>query len=356
MARKSKGYVELFWECPNCRGENLGGDAVCGNCGRAQPDGVEFYQGSHQKILKDEKKLARAKAGADIHCAYCDTRNAGDAKQCRQCGASLAEGAQRKSKGRVVGSFKAGEGSLIKCPNCDSPNAYVNRQCHNCGTPLSHKVAEKKVEKESATPKRNVLLFVVAGLLLACAAIYFLFLRTSEVTASVSRVAWERSVVVEGYSQVELSGWQDEIPSDAEILSCTDEVRSVQSEPPIGQRYDEVCGTPYTVETGGGFAEVVQDCEYQVYDQTCSYVGFDWVALRTESTDGSSLSAFWPQPSLGSEERLGESSESYTCYFEGNGDSYSYSTDDFEDFNRCQVGDRFTLEVNTLGAVTSFQP
>ena len=140
MANKKKGYVELFWECPNCRGENLGSKAICGNCGRPQPEKVEFYQGSHQEIIKDEAKIKRAKAGADIHCAYCDTRNAGDAKICKQCGASLSATNQRKSTGRLLGSFKEGKGSLIECPNCASPNAYINRKCHNCGTPLSHKV------------------------------------------------------------------------------------------------------------------------------------------------------------------------------------------------------------------------
>lgn len=356
MARKRKGYVELFWQCPNCRGENLGADTICGNCGTPQPDDVEFYQGSHQELLKDEKKISRAKAGADIHCAYCNTRNPGDAKQCKQCGASLAEGAQRKSAGRIVGSFIQGKGSLIKCPNCDSPNAYVNRSCHSCGTPLSHKVAEEKTEKTGTAPSRNILLFIGLGLLFACALIYFLFMRTSEVSGTVTGVAWERSVVIEAFSEVEREDWLDEIPAEAEILSCTDQVRYTQDSPPIGAAYDEVCGTPYTVETGGGFAEVVQDCEYQVYDQSCSYVDFDWVAIRTEVADGSNLSAFWPQPSLGQEERLGNSEESYTCYFEADGETYNYTPDDYSEFSLCQPGETFTLEVNTLGGVSSISP
>jgi len=355
MAKKSKGFVELFWECPNCSGENLGGDAICGNCGRPQPDDIEFYQGSHQQVLKDDKKVARAKAGADIHCAYCETRNSGTAKKCKQCGASLSATNQRKSAGRMVGSFQAGKGSLIKCPNCDQPNAYVNRKCHNCGTSLSHKVAKAKAEKESSAPKRNILVFIVAGLLLACAAIYFLFLRTNEVTATVSRVAWERSVAIETYSEVELSDWLDQIPADAELISCTEEVRSVQSSPPINQSYSEICGTPYTVETGSGFAEVVQDCEYQVYDDSCTYVGYDWVTLRTENQDGNNLAAFWPQPSITSDQRLGATTESYVCYFEGNGETYTYTADNFQEFSQCQPGASFTLDVNTLGAVTSIQ-
>lgn len=353
MAQKKKGYVELFWECPNCRGENLGSDAICSNCGRPQPDDVEFYQGSHQEIIKDEAKLKRAKAGADIHCSYCDTRNPGDAKQCKQCGASLSEGTQRKSAGRVVGSFVAGKGSLIECPNCASPNAYVNRQCHNCGTPLSHRQKAKKAEEKVAAPKRNLFIFIGLGILFACAAIYFLFIRTSELSGVVTGVAWERSIEIEEYASVERDDWLEQIPSDAEVLSCREEVRSVQSVAPVSGRYNEVCGTPYTVETGGGFAEVVQDCEYQVYDQSCTYLAEDWVTLRTDSVNGSSFSTFWPSTSLASNQRYGERSENYVCYFEANGESYSYSVDSDSEFNECQVGASYTLSINALGAVTS---
>ncbi len=359
MARKKKGYVELYWECPNCRGENLGSHSICGNCGRPQPDDVDFYQGSHQELLKDESKIKRAKAGADIHCGYCDTRNAGDAKLCKQCGASLSEGAQRKSEGRVLGSFKAGKGSLIECPSCASPNAYINRQCHNCGTPLSHKQPSKKKEQKKAqkkAPNRNLLIYIGAGILFACAAIYFLFLRTSDVTGIVTDVAWERSVIVEEYAAVEREDWLDQIPADAELLSCTEEIRSVQSVVPIGERYDEVCGTPYTVETGSGFAEVVEDCEYHVYDQSCTYSAFDWLTLRTDRVDGNDFSPFWPSETLGSDQRYGDRSERYLCYFEADGDSYSYTADSQSEYDQCALGASFTLSINALGAVTSIQP
>ncbi len=356
MAQKKKGYVELFWECPNCRGENLGSDSICGNCGRPQPDDVDFYQGSHQEIIKDEAKLKRAKAGADIHCGYCDTRNAGDAKQCKQCGAKLSQGAQRKSTGRVVGSFTAGKGSLIECPNCGSPNAYVNRQCHNCGTPLSHKQKSQKEKVKKAAPKQNLLIYIGLGILFVCAATYFIFIRTSDVIGTVTAVGGERSAVIEEYSAVEKDDWIDQIPSDAEIISCREEVRSVQSEEPFGERYDEICGTPFTVETGAGFAEVVQDCEYHVYDQACSYSAFDWVILRTEAVDGSDFARSWPSSALDSNQRYGDQSESYVCYFEADGEPYSYSVDSQNEFIKCSIGSSFTLSINALGAITSIQP
>jgi hypothetical protein len=352
MARKQKGYVELYWECPNCSGENLGSAEICGNCGKPQPQNVDFYQGSHQEIIKDEGKIKRAKAGADIHCGYCGNRNPGDAKKCTQCGASLSEGAQRKSAGRLVGSFTQGKGGLIKCPNCGRDNAYVNRKCHNCGVPLSHK-QKKEIEKESKPPKRNVLVMIGFGLLFACAAIYFLFLRTSDVSGTVTGAEWNRSVVIEEFGAVEKEDWFDQIPAEGEVLSCTEKVREVQYVEPIGARYDEVCGTPYTVETGSGFAEVVQDCEYQVYDDSCTYSAMDWATLRTVELDGNNFSPLWPSPSLTSDQRFGDTSESYACIFESGGDIYTYTADSLSEFEQCAMGSTWTLSINALGAVSS---
>ncbi|MQC26936.1 MAG: hypothetical protein DWG76_05760 [Chloroflexi bacterium] len=354
MARKKKGYVELYWACPNCKSENLGSVTVCGNCGSPQPDNVEFYQGSHQQLVTDDEKLKQAKAGADIHCAYCNTRNPGDTKTCSQCGSDLSEGAQRASEGRVVGSFKAGTGALVKCPNCASDNAYVNRKCHNCGTPLSHKIkADEEPKAKGAGLKRGSLMVIGAVVLVLCAAIYFLFLRTSDVTGVVRTVGWERSVAIEAFIPVQREAWLDELGADAEILSCSEEVRHVQDAPPASGRYEEVCGTPYNVETGGGFAEVVQDCEYQVYDQYCTYSELDWTPISTVQTVGRDLFPDWPAAALASEERLGEQSESYACIFAAGGEEYIYTTDSFTEFQQCEIGSEWTLSVTSLGAVTS---
>ena len=356
MARKQKGYVELYWTCPNCQGENLGSVTTCENCGSPQPKDVEFYQGSHQQILKDEAKIQRAKAGADIHCGFCHTRNPGDAKACSQCGADLGEGAQRASAGRIVGSFKQGAGALIKCANCDSPNAYVNRKCHNCGTPLSHKLKQEAAPAAAgAAPKRNLLIIGGVALLAICALVYFLFLRTSDVRGEVVGVEWQRSVAIEAFLPVEREDWFDAVPAEAENLSCSEEPRSTQSEPPATGRYDEVCGTPYTVETGGGFAEVVQDCEYQVYDDFCSYTVQDWAAISTVETTGSSLDAFWPSPALEQDQRLGEQDESYMCIFAADGERYTYTTSSLAEFQQCEIGSIWTLFVTPLGAVTSIE-
>lgn len=358
MARKQRGYVELYWTCPNCQGENLGSVTTCGSCGSPQPKDVEFHQARSQELISDEEKLKRAKAGADIHCGFCGTRNPATAVTCSQCGSDLAEGARRQSAGRVVGAFKQGAAEPIKCPSCGTMNDGKALKCISCGTALSRaekaKAAAQPVATRAAKP-RNLAIGGVA-LLVLCAAIYFLFFRTSDVQAQVSAVQWERSIAIEAYGDVEREDWWDEVPSDAEVNSCSPEIRSVQAQPPNSGAYTEVCGTPYTVETGSGFAEVVQDCEYEVYEDYCSYTVQDWYAADTVTLRGDDLNPQWPNPALSASQRLGEESESYACIFADGDRTYTYTTESFEDFSRCQLGATFTLRVNSLGGVVSIEP
>ena len=58
-----------------------------------------------------------------------------------------------------------------------------------------------------------------------------LYLRTDELTGTVQGVNWERSVPILALVPVEHSNWQDQVPNDATIQYCRDEVRSVQAQP-----------------------------------------------------------------------------------------------------------------------------
>ena len=80
--------------------------------------------------------------------------------------------------------------------------------------------------------------------------------------------------MVEALTPVEVQDWQDELPNDADIVSCRQELRRTQSNPAPGGV--EVCGTPYTVDTGTGVGEVVQDCVYEIYDELCTYTELQW--------------------------------------------------------------------------------
>ena len=96
MTQKELGYVELEWTCPACNTRNPGTARKRTQCGAAQPAEVKFEQAPEEKLITDEAKIAEAKAGPDIYCAYCGTRNPSTATACKQCTAPLAEGKARR--------------------------------------------------------------------------------------------------------------------------------------------------------------------------------------------------------------------------------------------------------------------
>lgn len=352
MAKKSLGHVELQWTCPNCETINPGLVKVCEGCGAPQPEDVEFHQPEHQELITDEEKLAKAKAGPDIHCGYCGTRNPAGATHCSQCKADLSEGAKRKT-GRVVGAFKSGKAKKIACPHCGAENLETDKRCTQCGGSLQRPPEAKKAkaapqpQAAKTKSKKGGLIGIGAALLTACVSIYFIFFNTSTVNGEVLSVAWERSVPILEFLPVEYEDWQDEIPSEGEILSCDSREREVVSEPVANS--EEVCGTPYTVDTGGGAAEVVQDCEYHVYDDYCSYSILEWTPVETATLSGSDFSPMWPSPSITSEQQLGEQSETYTIVFSADGKTYTYETEDFDLYMQADIGSTWELEVNALG-------
>lgn len=101
MQRSSKGVVQLEWVCPNCDSRNPGPVKNCENCGAAQPENVQFQRAAEEKLITDEKAVAAAKAGADIHCGFCGTRNPATAATCSQCGADL-KGELRARQDRLL--------------------------------------------------------------------------------------------------------------------------------------------------------------------------------------------------------------------------------------------------------------
>ncbi len=362
MARKELGHIELQWRCPNCENLNLGRERTCSACGAPQPEGVQFEQAAQQKIIEDEVLETQAKAGADIHCAYCGTRNPAGTKACSQCGSDISEGIKREA-GRVIGAFQTGPAQPVACSACGAENAASARQCVQCGAPIraaatdsSAAAGETEVPAQQNAKKLPIVLIIVAVLVcIGMIAVAVLSMKTSSISGTVQQIQWERSVALEAFGPVDHSDWQDAIPADVENVSCTEKYRYTSSTP--AENSKEVCGTPYTVDSGGGFAEVVQDCEYQVYDEYCSYTVIEWSYADTIVANGSGLNAEWPAPNLSSDQRLGDPrSETYSVVFQTDKDVYTYNPEDFTEYQRYQPGSVWNLDVNTFGVVVSVQP
>lgn len=364
MARKSKGYVELFWDCPRCGSRNPGLEKVCIQCGAPQPEDVQFYQAENQELITDADKLEAAKKGPDIHCPYCGSRNPAGTETCARCGGDLTTGYQREA-GRVVGAFKEGKAGTIQCPNCAAENPDDLSVCNQCGAVLHSEAGYQEAKPAVVQPpavrtegsrSRFGLIFIALFLIVCAAAVIFLVLanRTDTVRGTVEGVRWERSVIIEEQVPVQYNEWADQIPSEAEIISCDQEVRYVQDEP--AENSTEVCGTPYNVDTGSGAAEVVQDCEYHVMDEYCTYSSLEWKPIDVATVSGTDYSVNWPAPQIADNQRLGTREEEYQVFFATDEGAQSFTTYDYSLYQQCQIGSRWDLDINAFGTVMSIAP
>jgi membrane protease subunit (stomatin/prohibitin family) len=361
MARKTVGHVQLEWTCPRCTTRNPGPQKFCNGCGGPQPADVAFEQPAQEQLITDAAELARAKAGPDVHCPYCQNRNTAGSKFCGSCGGDLA-GAQARKGGQVLGAHRAGPVADVKCPSCGTANPGTATRCKQCGAAL----AKLEIPKSAAPIGAPAIavkgppigLWIGLGVVLLCilgiVGALLIGGRSKTLQATVSSVRWERSIAIEGLVAVERQAWQDEVPSSAELLGCRSQMRGTSSEPVAGAQ--EVCGTPYTVDSGGGYGEVVQDCVYEVYDQFCSYRALDWQVITTPSLSGSDLSPEWPSVSLATDQRRGAEHESYSVVLEAGGDTYTYSPDDAQAYQAFSPGSVWDLQVNGFGSIVDLQP
>jgi len=357
MSQKELGYIELQWTCPNCSHVNPGTTRVCEQCGAPQPEKVTFEQGAGSELRKDDAIKQAAQAGPDIHCPYCGTRNPGDAKICSQCGGDISEGARREA-GKVVGAYQSGPASPVICPRCGKENPASNRNCQNCGASLAKEPAPVPAQAPPPT-KKPFPVWLIVLVVVAClgfAILLFMLFRTDTVTGTIQQAEWQRSIPIEALVSVEYATWQDQIPAQAEVGTCREELREEVSSPV--QDAIEVCGTPYTVDTGSGVGKVVQDCVYQVYDQYCSYTVQEWRVVDTVSESGNiGQDPSWPEISLAAGRREGSSrQETYTIVFLSDGEVYTYQTGSYDLFRQAEPGDEWSLEINGLGQIVSAQP
>ncbi len=360
MSKKSLGYVELEWTCPNCGGRNPGQVKVCGNCGAAQPEDVSFHQPAEEDIITDAEVIEKAKLGPDIHCAYCGTRNSADAATCANCGADLAEGSKRES-GQILGAHRDEAAPDIECQYCGTMNSGTALQCKNCGSTLQleEKALPDSPTKQKPTPRGtrlNKWILIAVGVLIvvSCIALFFFLNQTDDVVGQVNNVSWERQIIIMGLVPANHRTWRDEVPQNADLGVCREEHRYTSDNPQPNST--EVCGTPYNVDTGSGFAEVVQDCEYQVYDDMCEYTVLELQPVDTLILTGSDLNPQWPALRLQTDQQEGEREERYSVVFSADGEQYTYTTRNPQEYDDFVIGSNWTLSVNQLGSVVDVEP
>jgi rubrerythrin len=358
MAQKSKGFIQLEWTCPNCQTNNPGPDKLCNGCGSPQPDDVEFHQPKEHELITDKKGIEAIKKGPDIHCPYCGTRNSPDNEVCVQCGGDLVEGKKRE-KGRVIGAYKTGESADITCPNCGTMNSPSNQNCEECGSPLKtddDKELVKTIHKTESKKKKHPFWLIIPVLIFIalCVVLIMLFSTRRSETGIVERVNWMRTIQIEKFGLVTKEAWELEIPSDAEILGCEKAYHHTSSD--AEPNSTEVCGTPYVVDDGTGHGEVIEDCEYEVYADWCSYSVEEWYVFDSISLEGSDFNPLWPEFQFDSDQRQGNMTEEYIIYFSTEDSTYSYSTGNEDIFYQCRFGTEWELSINALNMLVDITP
>ncbi len=357
MTRKELGYVELEWTCKHCGTINPGMRRTCSNCGAPIAQDDKFELPGQQQLITDKEKLEEARAGPAIHCPYCNVLNPAGTRLCIQCGGDIEAGLKRQA-GEVLGAYQATPAPDITCPSCGQVVKAGAERCPNCGGSLA---GEKSTAKPLTAPtaKKPPLWMIVGGITLGvlCLAgvIAFIVLsgRTNEVTATITDLRWQRSIEILAQQPVQHSAWEEDLPAAAQGVACRDDYKETSSEPVPDAT--ETCGTPYTVDTGSGAGQVVQDCEYLVYASYCDFTTLDLVVIDTAQALGSDSSPYWPVTNLVSGQQEGGRTETYRATFTAGDETYAYTTPNNAEFSQFSLGAQWVLEVNTFGNITDMR-
>jgi DNA-directed RNA polymerase subunit RPC12/RpoP len=351
MTQKELGYVELEWTCKRCGTINPGMQRVCTNCGAPMGQGDKFDLPDEQKLITEQEKLEEAKAGPAIQCPYCNVYNPAGAKICKQCGGDIRAGLARQA-GQVLGAYDTNTAPEKPCPFCNQPVKAGAQRCPNCGGSLVEAVQPAAMPSTTKkTPRWLTVGGIALGLILVGAIIAFVVMnsRRKEITASVTDVHWQTSIEILALQPVQHSAWSDELPSEAQNVSCRDEFKETSDDP--APNATEECGTPYTIDTGSGAGKVVQDCVYQIYASYCKYTVEELAVIDTAVATGTDTNPYWPVVNLQSGEQEGNRLEQYSVNFSGEGQTYSYWAADASEFHRYAPGSEWALSVNGFGNV-----
>jgi len=348
--RRTVGYVENQWTCPNCNSRNKGSLKTCENCGAPQPENVKFELPSEQELVKDEAALSAAQAGADIHCGFCGARNPATAVTCSQCGGDLKEGKARQA-GQVM-QAPPPPPKVIKCNNCGTENPGNASVCANCGaalpkTPATQPVVPKPlagVTRPAGQNKPNWLLIGgILGFLAICCIILVVvfFIPSKSLEATVTHVYWQTVVPVPELQAVRYNDRRGNPPSNAYDESCRTESR-------------DVCEQK-TIDRGNGYSEVVEECHTET-EQYCSYTVDEWTTIQTYTLEGRDLRPVYESPSISSDQRTGDETEELTVTFSTEDGIETYSPETVSEFQQFTIGSTWTLKLNAVGNVMSVEP
>lgn len=311
-----------YWDCPSCNAKkNLGPNATCAGCGLARGPNIAFYTDDSAPVVEDPELVARARAGADWKCKYCQKDNPAGVLDCQQCGAG--------------------------------PDGSVKRAVTFVAAP-----------KAPASSTWQKILAIVAGVLLFIGlGIWALFIRTTALEVTVESAVWARTAALEELSVERKEAWADEAPSGAHIVdrdtrSRSKRVQDGTEKTKVGKK-----------DLGNGMFEDVYEekpkyVNKQVDDTWVTYEVEEWKQkklLREETTNGKEPTDPAADVSTGRDQRIGARTNEVVYKLKGaNGKDYTFSVDVEKEgaaaVTKYAVGERYVAQVNAAGAVRALGP
>jgi len=350
---------EGAWDCPSCgRKRNRGPAKFCGGCGAPRGDDVQFYLPEDARVVEGDE-AARAKAGPDWTCSYCDGDNPADAGFCSGCGATK-DGKPREVveyKGEAPTAAPVAGQPLLSAPAPAPPTGKSNRLKKGCGI----------------------------GCLSILALIFLLWFlgRPREAAMTASAFHWERAVQVEQMKTVEEGAWEGEVPSGARVLSTGRKLHHVEkikvgSQTKTRTVSEQVQTGTERVKVGtrdmgnGYFEDVYEDrpvyesrsheetyedpvyTDRQVFGKWVRYEIDKWVPSREDKLAREDRAPVWPEPRLGAGERAGPRRELYEVSFRGtDGKMHPYKAPNEAEWRRFEPGRSYRVMVRPDGKVES---
>lgn len=270
-ATMSEKTYEMNWDCEYCGAKQLLGlsHKHCPECGAPQNPEKRYFPPDDQKVAVEDHQYV----GADVHCPSCREAQSAAVKFCATCGSPM----------------DGGRGAHQQADQVFGPG----------GAPVPPPGAQKEGGGKG--------IFIVLGLLVV-AVIGFFVVRamwTKDAAVEVTKLSWEREVVVETKASVKEEGSCKSMPKGAEELS---------RETPKPK-----CKTR-KIDQGDGTFKEKEECEEAV--PVCTYRVTKWKEARRErETGGADDAPAWPTVRLKKKgdcegcEREGDRIESYIVHF-----------------------------------------
>lgn len=348
------------WDCSYCTNTKIPGYIYdCPGCSHPRSKDVSFYllPGAPIATVEQEKLMGN---DPNWYCGSCDSGNKDENDRCWNCGSPRGsdsvqhekrvfqpgQAPKSTSEAKAAKNYVSAQPTKQYVPTDDPYNPPIpvsipaSREIED--VPMANRYFSGMVGERKPWLKYGLIGSAVVAVLLA---IFFLFIRTTERTATITDFSWSRNVAIEEYQTFHEGGWS--IPVGGRQTgyetrqSGTEKVHD-------GYHNEDVSDTCYrsvhvsktcTQDNGnGGFSSV--DCSYDttesysctktiqvedyhyipVYDTWFFYDIERWTVISNHSTSGTDHEPYYDsvQP-VGDKQRRVENAGTYTAYFECDG-------------------------------------